>query len=102
MSTPHAHGPLAEEAAKLAEALSQWASNGFAQSVFSGMGESSECRFCPVCQVIRLAQGSKPEVFEHLADASASLLAALRAAVESSEASWASGKRPTSERIDIR
>jgi len=98
----HTHGPLAEEAAKLAEALSGWVSSGFAGPLLAGVGESPECRLCPVCQLLRLAQGSRPEVFEHLADASASLIAALRAAVESSQASWASGNRPASERIDIR
>ncbi len=95
------HGPLAEEAAKLAEVLSKWASSGFAQTLLSGVGESAECKVCPLCQLIRLAQGSRPEVFEHLADASASLLAALRAAVESSQASWSAGSRASSERIDI-
>jgi hypothetical protein len=105
------HGPLAEEAAKLAEALSSWASSGFAHSLFagaagasglSGAGESTECTVCPLCQLLRLVKGSKPEVFEHLTDASASLIAALRAALESSQASWTAGSRPTSERIDIR
>ena len=98
---PHTHGPLAEEAAKLAEALSGWVSGGFTHPLMDGAGESPECRLCPVCQLLRLAQGSRPEVFEHLANASASLIAALRAAVESSQASWASGNRPASERIDI-
>ena|ERR1700712_243693 len=98
---PTAHGPLAEEAAKLAEALSKWASSGFVHSMLSGVGESAECGVCPVCQLLRIAKGSRPEVFGHLADASASLLAALRAALESSEASWAAGTRPASERIDI-
>jgi hypothetical protein len=103
-----AHGPLAEEAAKLAEALSNWASSGFVHSMFSGVsglsgvGESTECNVCPLCQLLRLMKGSRPEVFEHLADASASLIAALRAALESSQASWAAGARPASERIDIR
>ncbi|HEX4429418.1 MAG TPA: DUF5304 family protein [Frankiaceae bacterium] len=107
---PHTHGPLAEEAAKLAEALSGWASAGFSQPLMEGAGESSECRLCPVCQLLRVAQGARPEVFEHLADASASLMAALRAAIESSQASWSAGghsagsagSRPASERIDIR
>jgi hypothetical protein len=98
---PTAHGPLAEEAAKLAEAISKWASSGFVHSMLSGVGESSECNVCPLCQLLRVAKGSRPEVFEHLADASASLIAALRAALESSQASWASGARPASERIDI-
>lgn len=100
-----AHGPLAEEAAKLAEALSKWAgssASGFLHTTLSGVGESSECNVCPLCQLLRIAKGSRPEVFDHLADASASLIAALRAALESSQASWASGARPASERIDIR
>jgi hypothetical protein len=99
---PHAHGPLAEEAAKLAEALSGWVSAGFTHPLMEGAGESPECRLCPVCQLLRVAQGARPEVFEHLADASASLIAALRAAIESSQASWSAGSRPASERIDIR
>jgi hypothetical protein len=94
----HVHGPFAEEAAKFAEALAGWASSGLAAS---GAGEAAECRMCPFCQLLRLVQGSRPEVFEHLSDASASLLAAVRAAIESSQGSWASGKRPASERIDI-
>lgn len=99
-----AHGGLAEEAAKLAEALSSWSAasaGGFIHSMLSGVGESSECEVCPLCQLLRLVKGSRPEVFEHLADASTSLMAALRAAVESSQASWSAGGRPPSERIDI-
>lgn len=95
------HGPLAEEAAKLAEVLAGWVSGGLSSPLVAGQGESAECKVCPVCQLLRLVQGSKPEVYGHLADASASLLAALRAAVESSEASWSAGRRPSSERIDI-
>jgi hypothetical protein len=105
------HGTLAEEAVKLAEALSKsWtdlSGSGFVHSLLSSVGESAECNVCPVCQLLRVAQGSRPEVFEHLAAASTSLLAALRAALESSQASWSAGSqgsagtRPTSERIDI-
>jgi hypothetical protein len=98
----HAHGALAEEAAKLAEALAGWvSSSGLVGPLASGAGQSPECSLCPVCQLLRLARGSRPEVFEHLADASASLLAALRSALDSSSASWTSGNRPPSERIDI-
>jgi hypothetical protein len=76
-------------------------SSGIASPLVNGAGESPECSLCPVCQLLRLARGSRPEVFEHLADASASLVAALRAAVETSSASWSAGQRSTSERIDI-
>jgi hypothetical protein len=97
-SNGHLHGPFTEEVTRLAEALAGWVAGGLSAS---GAGESAECRMCPVCQLLRLAQGSKPEVFEHLSDATASLLAAVRAAIESSQASWANGQRPASERIDI-
>jgi hypothetical protein len=99
------HGPLLEEAAKLAEALSKsWtdlSAGGFVHSLLSGFGESSECKACPVCQLLRVVGGHRPEVLEHLTDASASLIAALRASLESSQAAWTAGSRPTSERIDI-
>jgi uncharacterized protein DUF5304 len=97
----HAHGPLAEEAAKLAEALAGWASAGFTGPLLRGAGESAECQMCPVCQLLRVLNGSRPEVYGHLSDATASLMAAVRAAVESSQASWAAGDRPAAERIDI-
>jgi hypothetical protein len=99
------HGTLAEEAAKLAEVLSKsWndlSGSGFVHSLLSGVGDSAECNVCPVCQLLRVAKGTRPEVFEHLAAASTSLIAALRAALESSQASWTAGTHPTSERIDI-
>jgi hypothetical protein len=99
------HGPLAEEAAKLAEALSAgWNSlgaSGFVHSLLSGIGDSTECTVCPVCQLLRVVKGNNPEVATHLADASASLMAALRAALESSQAAWTAGSHPTSERINI-
>lgn len=98
MPNGHLHGPFAEEAARLAEALAGWVAGGLAAS---GVGESAECRMCPFCQLLRLAQGSNPEVFEHISDATASLVAAVRAAIESSQSSWANGHRPASERIDI-
>src|ERR1700710_2886818 len=96
-SSAHSHGPLAEEAAKLAEVLAGWVSGGLSSPLLAGLGDSAECKMCPVCQLLRLVQGSRPEVYGHLADASASLLAAVRAAVESSEASWTAGRRPPSD-----
>jgi hypothetical protein len=103
-------GPLAEEAAKLVEALQQWASSGSAGGLLgglSGLSElplangSPECRLCPVCTLIGLARNARPETFEHLLDAAGSLTAALRSAIDAHEKSWAARTPSTVERIDV-
>lgn len=75
--------PVAEEAGKLAEALVEWvrerggAIGGQAGGHVGGhVGGSAECTLCPVCQLIVLARSASPEIFEHLAAAATSLLAA--------------------------
>ncbi|HEY5336249.1 MAG TPA: DUF5304 family protein [Mycobacteriales bacterium] len=73
-------GPVAEEAAKLAEALQAWL--GAASSSVPLAHDTAECRICPLCQAIRAVRGLRPEVVEHLAAATTELTAALRAAVE--------------------
>ena len=65
-------GSAAEEAARLADAVSRWLNDHLAT------GESS-CQVCPVCQ----------------------LLAAARAALAAQEESWSSPSRPTVQRIDV-
>jgi hypothetical protein len=62
---------------------------------------SAECQLCPVCQLIGLLRATRPEVAEHLADAAASLLAAVRAAVVAHEREWSSRRGAPVERIDI-
>jgi len=37
-----------------------------------------ECRYCPVCQVVRWARATSPEVREHLTNAALSLTLAVR------------------------
>ena len=95
-------GPLAEEAARLVEALSDWArthSGDLPGALGSQVGGSTECRLCPVCQAIALLRQARPETFTHLIDASVALTAALRSVVET----HGGGHRPSSgvERIDL-
>jgi hypothetical protein len=105
--TAPAPGPLAEEAARLVEALSDWARThtgdlpgalGNAVGGSAQFGASAECRLCPVCQMIALMRQARPETFAHLLDASTALTAALRSMVETHGA-----HRPQSgvERIDL-
>lgn len=92
-------GPLAEEAARLVEALGQWARDATGGASLRGLGSSAECQLCPFCQLIALARRTQPETFGHLADASASLLAALRTVV--AEHNHTNGGRGGVERIDL-
>jgi len=76
-----APGPLGEEAAKLVEALTEWArGQGEDMPIANG---SAECRLCPVCQLLSLMRQARPETFAHLMDATAALAAAARTVVES-------------------
>jgi len=85
-------GSLGEEAARLAAAVQDWL-QGFPdpRRTTGAAGHQShrdpsraagepppECLVCPACQLLRLVRGTRPEVYGHLADAAASLSAALR------------------------
>lgn len=96
-------GPLADEAARLLEALQQWVADhlGRAGAAPSDTGRTPGCQLCPVCQVLSLLRGCRPEVFEHLLDASASLVAAVRAATEQSGRSAARAGRPPVQHIHV-
>jgi hypothetical protein len=124
-SNGHPHGSIGEEAAKLAEAVQEWlgewreSSSGFGG--FGGFGgghrfggdawaaatapepDGAECRVCPICQGLRVLRGTRPEVFEHLSDAAASMAAALRELLgDSGGPGGASRERPPDvERIDL-
>jgi hypothetical protein len=105
-STPHASGPgpLGEEAARLVEALTDWArghAGSIPESLSHQVGGSAECRLCPVCQAIALMRQAKPETFAHLVEASAALTAALRSMFESSTAAGHGSRGNGVERIDL-
>ena len=96
-------GSAAEEAAKLFSAMEDWARTRAGhlfdeEHLATG---SPECQYCPVCQGIGLLRHVRPEAVEHLLDATASFVAALRTAVATPESE--PGRRPAStvQHIDI-
>ncbi len=97
-------GSAAEEAGRLFEAVQEWAkrasgaAGGWSEHVATG---APECQLCPVCQLIALLRETRPDVATHLAEAAASMLAALRAAVAAHEREWGSRRGAGVERIDI-
>jgi hypothetical protein len=92
-------GPLAEEAARLVEAITDWARNSAGDLSMAGVGSGAECQVCPFCQLLALVRRAQPETFGHLADASASMVAALRTVIERHD--HTGGRKSGVERIDL-
>jgi hypothetical protein len=75
-------GGLGEEAARLAEAVRGWA-----RTSFPGLDEhvatgAPECRYCPLCRLIAVLRGERPEVTERVAEAASAVADAVRAVAE--------------------
>lgn len=92
-------GPLAEEAARLVEAMAEWARSAVGDVSMPNAGGGAECQVCPFCQLLALLRRTQPETFGHLADASASIVAALRTVVERHD--HAGSHKSGVERIDL-
>lgn len=102
---------MAEEAAKLIAVLQGWASSaqggespgGTSAEDGSAGGDwthgSPECRYCPACQLMRVAKAATPEVREHLGNAMLSLALAIKGLLENVEEP--SGRKAPVEKIDL-
>ena len=93
-------GTAGEEAAKLFAAVQDWARARFDhEHLATG---SAECQVCPVCQGIAALRQVRPETVEHLLDAAASVVAALRTAGATPPSADDPGRAPRVEHIDVR
>lgn len=100
---PHV-GSAAEEATRLFAAVEDWARSRTGAPID---GEhlatgAPECTVCPVCQGVSLLRQVQPETVEHLLDAAASLVAALRSTVVPSASPDDPGRATRVEHIDVR
>ena len=105
----HDHGGVGEEAARLLEAVQEWARGAAGTAAGTTAGgepwtarictDALECQLCPLCRLIALVRGTQPEVIEHLADATASLAAAIRELLAAGERDHT--RADGVERIDI-
>lgn len=90
-------GSAAEEAARLLAAAQEWARARFDhEHLATG---SVECQVCPVCQTVAALRQVRPEAVEHLLDAAASFVAALRSTVPPPTADRPKGARV--QHIDV-
>jgi hypothetical protein len=76
-------GSAAEEAVKLFAAVEDWARRkaGHVLDEDHVATGSAECQLCPVCQGIGVLRHVRPEAVEHMLDAAASFVAALKTAI---------------------
>ena len=92
-------GSAADEAAKLLSAVQDWARTRFDSEHFAT--GSTECQVCPVCQAVAALRHVKPETVEHLLDAAASFVAALKTTVSTAPGTSGPGGSRV-QHIDIR
>lgn len=90
-------GSAADEAAKLFSAVQDWVRTRWdSEHLATG---STECQICPLCQGVAALRQVNPETVEHLLDAAASFVAALKSALTSPAAP--SDDEPRVQHIDI-
>jgi hypothetical protein len=77
-------GSAAEEAARLFGAAEEWLRSRSAHALDGMATGAPECSICPVCQAVSALRSVRPETVEHLLDAAASLVAALRSTATAS------------------
>jgi len=93
-------GSAAQEAARLFAAVEDWARSRGEAGEHTGPGATS-CGVCPVCSGIALLRDVRPETVEHLLDAAASVVAAVRSAV-APPSSAEPGRPGGVQHIDVR
>lgn len=79
------------DAAQVLASLQAWARHTF--EVPDADERETVCQWCPLCQLVAVLRGDRPEVTERLAAAGTAVLAAVRALVEAA-AAGASGADP--------
>jgi len=93
-------GSVADEAAKLFGALSDWA-RGVDDHIDTG---AEECTYCPICRTVHVVRLASPEVRTHLAMAAANLMqaaAGILAAAGSDGSRGGDARRDGFEHIDL-
>ncbi|HEY3630009.1 MAG TPA: hypothetical protein VGL21_03880 [Jatrophihabitantaceae bacterium] len=94
------HGTIGDEAAKLLDAVQDWARRNLGESSHIATG-APECQWCPLCQLIMVLRGDRPELTEKITDATASMVAALRTLLDAATSHAQPAQQPRVQRIDL-
>ena len=93
-------GTVGEEAAKLFEALQDWARESAGGEEHAHTREQAgDCAWCPVCRGAQLVRQTSPEVKAHLTVAASSLLQAAAGLLAAAQPPGTSG--PGVQKIDL-
>ena len=95
------HGTIGDEAVKLLDAVQDWARRNLGEGAHIATG-APECTWCPICQFIAVLRGDRPEISDKIAEATASMVAAVRAVVDAAASPHhPAGEQPRVQRIDL-
>lgn len=90
------HGTIADEAVRLLDAVSDWVRRNLEGPASSHIATGApECTWCPICQLIALVRGDRPEIGEKISEAGASVMNAARTLIDAA-AAQAAAARPGS------
>jgi DNA-binding transcriptional LysR family regulator len=94
-------GPIGEEAAKLLAAAQEWFHRTLGDPAATRIATGApECAWCPVCQLISLLRGDRPEITEKLAETQTAVAGLLRALADAACAMNPHGaQQPTGSRV---
>lgn len=88
-------GPLAEEAARLVGAAQDWLHRVVGDPDTARIATGApECCWCPLCQLIAMLRGERPDLVERLADAQTALAGTLRALADAMKPTGTPGGGP--------
>jgi hypothetical protein len=86
-------GPLGEEAAKFFAAAQDWFHRTLGDPATARIATGApECTWCPLCQLISVLRGDRPEIAEKLAETQAAVAGLLRALADAT-----GGVRPSAQ-----
>jgi hypothetical protein len=103
MTTPHGHdfGSVSDEAGRLLDAVQVWARNTFGEGSSARMSTgATECEWCPLCQLVSVLRGDRPEATEKIVAAGTAIMTALRSLLDQ-PAPPADDSHPRVQRIDL-
>jgi len=93
VSEPGSHATTGEEAVKLLEAVQDWLRRPpLSEHLATG---APECTWCPICQLVAVLRGERPDVNEKIA----SVVTALRAMLDGGDVQ--SAPQPRVQHIDL-
>jgi hypothetical protein len=80
-------GPLADEAVRLFAAAADWLHRNLADPATAKVATGApECTWCPLCQLVAVLRGDRPEVAARLAETQTAVVGLLRALADAAGA----------------